>query len=68
MRNSRIDTLHLTGEDTANFVYSFFYPSIEEINKHKAIRVRRKENVSVKNTEDGFTGYVADLDLSFLKD
>ena len=67
MRNDRIGTLHLTGEDAACFVHSFFCPSVEEIREHEVIRARRSEQVTVKSTNDGFTGDVADLDLSFLK-
>ena len=68
MRNGRIGTLHLTGEDAASFVHSFFCPSVEEIREHEAIRARRSGQVNVKSTNDGFTGDVADLDLSFLKE
>ena len=68
MRNGRIGTLHLTGEDAACFVHSFFCPSVEEIREHEVIRARRSEQVTVKSTNDGFTGDVADLDLSFLKE
>ena len=68
MRNGRIGTLHLTGEDAASFVHSFFCPSVEEIREREVIRARRSEQVNVKSTHDGFTGDVADLDLSFLKE
>ena len=67
-KDGRVKTLYLAGENVKNFVHSFFCPSVEEIKKHKAIRARRMENVSVKNIEDGFTGEAKDLDLSFLKE
>ena len=68
MRNGRIGTLHLTGEDAASFVHSFFCPSVEEIREREVVRARRSEQVNVKSTQDGFIGDAADLDLSFLKE
>lgn len=68
MRNGRIGTLHLSGEDARNFAHSFFCPSAEEITEYQTIRTIRNESVTVRNADNGFVADVADLDLSFLED
>ena len=48
MREDRIGTLRLEGEDVTNFVNSFFNPSEEEIADHASRMGRINNSISVR--------------------
>ncbi|MCI9096326.1 MAG: hypothetical protein HFI95_08985 [Lachnospiraceae bacterium] len=68
MREDRIGTLRLEGEDVTNFVNSFFYPSEEEIADHASRMGRINNSISVRKNNLGFEAEIDGLDLSFLDD
>lgn len=62
----KIDTLHLTGQNSINLFYNLFIPTKEYI--QKVIKTNRKinEGITIIPTEDGFMVHDDSLDLSFL--
>ena len=68
MREDRIGTLRLAGEDVTYFVYSFFNPSEEEIADHASRMGRINNSISVRKNNLGFEAEIDGLDLSFLDD
>lgn len=62
----KIDTLHLTGQNSINLFYNLFMPTKEYI--QKVIKTNRKisEGITIIPTEDGFMVHDDNLDLSFL--
>ena len=68
MREDRIGTLRLEGEDVTNFVNSFFNPSEEEIADHASRMGRINNSISVRKNNLGFEAEIDGLDLSFLDD
>lgn len=67
MREDRIGTLRLEGEDVANFVNSFFNPSEEEIADHASRMSRINNSISLRKNNLGFEAEIDGLDLSFLE-
>ena len=68
MREDRIGTLRLEGEDVTNFVNSFFNPSEEEIADDASRMGRINNSISVRKNNLGFEAEIDGLDLSFLDD
>ena len=68
MREDRIGTLRLEGEDVTNFVNSFFNPSEEEIADHASRMGRINNSISVRKNNLGFEAEIDGLVLSFLDD
>ena len=66
MREDRIGTLRLKGEDAVYFINAFFNPSAEEIADHEARIDRINSSISVSRNRLGFEAEVDELDLSFL--
>lgn len=62
----RIDTLHLTGQNSINLFYNLFMPTKEAIEWHERINKRISNGINIEETNDGFIITVNDLDLSFL--
>ena len=62
----KIDTLHLTEQNSINLFYNLFIPTKEYI--QKVIKTNRKisEGITIIPIEDGFIVYDNNLDLSFL--
>lgn len=61
----KIDTLHLTGQNSINLFYNLFMPTREAIEQHERINKRISNEINIKETNDGFIVTVNDLDLSF---
>lgn len=61
----RIETLHLTGQNSINLFYNLFMPTREAIEQHKRINKRISNGINIKETNDGFIVIINDLDLSF---
>lgn len=62
----KIDTLHLTGQNSINLFYNLFIPIKEYI--QEIIEANRKISggITIIPTEDGFMVHDDNLDLSFL--
>lgn len=62
----KIDTLHLTGQNSINLFYNLFIPTKEYI--QKVIKTNRKisEGITIIPIEDGFIAHDNNLNLSFL--
>ena len=62
----KIDTLHLTGQNSINLFYNLFIPTKEYI--QEVIEANRKisEGIIIISTEDGFIATISNLDLLFL--
>ena len=62
----KIDTLHLTGQNSINLFYNLFIPTKEYI--QEVIEANRKisEGIIIISTEDGFIATINNLDLLFL--
>lgn len=61
----RIETLHLTGQNSINLFYNLFMPTREAIEQHERINKRISNGINIKETNDGFIVIINDLDLSF---
>ena len=61
----KIDTLHLTGQNSINLFYNLFMPTKEAIEQHERINKRISNGINIEETNDGFIVTVNDLDLSF---
>ena len=61
----KIDTLHLTGQNSINLFYNLFMPTKEVIEQHERINKRISNGINIEKTNDGFIATVNDLDLSF---
>ena len=61
----KIDTLHLTGQNSINLFYNLFMPTKEVIEQHERINKRISNGINIEETNDGFIITVNDLDLSF---
>lgn len=61
----KIDTLHLTGQNSINLFYNLFVPTKEAIEQHERINKRISNGINIEETNDGFIVIVNDLDLSF---
>lgn len=68
MREGRIGSLRLQGEDAVHFFNSFFYPSAEEIAVHEERISKINSSISVNKTDSGFEAEIDGLDLSFLEE
>lgn len=66
MREDRVGTLRLSGDEALDFVTSFLHPSAEEIAQYGVMRKRRDDNISINRNSKGFEADIAGLDLSFL--
>ena len=58
--------IHLYGEDAEQFRRSVFNPTKEELNERAQRRKELDSNIKIKETENGYTATISDLDLSFL--
>lgn len=61
----KIDTLHLTGQNSINLFYNLFMPTKEAIERHERINKRISNGINIEETNNGFIVTVNDLDLSF---
>ena len=61
----KIDTLHLTGQNSINLFYNLFMPTKEAIKQHERINKRISNGINIEETNDGFIITVNDLNLSF---
>jgi hypothetical protein len=68
MQTERIGTLHLAGDDAVSFAHSFFFPSSETIKEQKERRAKRDGKIHLKESGDGFSAEVDDLDLTCLEE
>lgn len=64
----KIDTLHLTGQNSINLFYNLFMPTKEAIEQHERINKRINNGINIEETNDGFIATINDLNLSFLND
>lgn len=62
----KIDTLHLTGQNSINLFYNLFIPTKEYIQEVIEINRKISEGIIIIPTEDGFIVHDNNLDLSFL--
>ena len=62
----KIDTLHLTGQNSINLFYNLFIPTKEVIKQHERINKKISNGINIEETNDGFIVTINDLDLSFL--
>lgn len=62
----RIDTLHLTGQNSINLFYNLFIPTKEYIQEVIETNKKISEGITIIPIEDGFIAYDDNLDLSFL--
>ena len=60
----KIDTLHLTGQNSINLFYNLFMPTKEAIEQHERIN----NGINIEETNDGFIATINDLNLLFLND
>ncbi len=67
MKNQRVGTIVLTGQDSINFVNSLIRASHEQIDHFKKVFERIDNTIQINNNEDGFTANVKGLDLSCLR-
>ena len=61
----KIDTLHLTGQNSINLFYNLFMPTKEVIEQHERISKKISNGINIEETNDGFIITVNDLNLSF---
>lgn len=61
----KIDTLHLTGQNSINLFYNLFIPTREAIEQHERINKKISNGINIEEINDGFIVTVNDLDLSF---
>lgn len=61
----KIDTLHLTGQNSINLFYNLFMPTKEAIEQYERINKRISNGIYIEETNDGFIVTINDLDLSF---
>lgn len=61
----KIDTLHLTGQNSINLFYNLFMPTKKAIEQHERINKRISNGINIEETNDGFIITVNDLDLLF---
>lgn len=61
----KIDTLHLTGQNSINLFYNLFMPTKEAIEQHEKINKRINNGINIEETNDGFIATINNLDLSF---
>ena len=61
----KIDTLHLTGQNSINLFYNLFMPTKEVIEQHERINKRISNGINIEETNDGFIVIINNLDLSF---
>ena len=64
----KIDTLHLTGQNSINLFYNLFMPTKEAIEQHERINKRINNGINIEETNDGFIATINDLNLLFLND
>ncbi len=64
MKNQRVGTIVLTGQDSINFVNSLIRVSHEQIDHFKKVFQRIDNTIQINDNEDGFTANVKGLDLS----
>ena len=62
----KIDTLHLTGQNSINLFYNLFVPTKEYIQKVIEVNKKISEGITIIPTKDGFIVHDDNLDLSFL--
>lgn len=62
----KIDTLHLTGQNSINLFYNLFIPTKEYIQEIIEANKKISGGITIIPTEDGFIVYNNNLDLSFL--
>lgn len=67
MKNQRVGTIVLTGQDSINFVNSLIRASHEQIDHFKKVFERIDNTIQINNNEDGFTANVKGLDLACLR-
>ncbi|MBE6069995.1 MAG: hypothetical protein E7211_20230 [Clostridium lundense] len=56
----------LHGEDAEQFRSLIFNPTKEQINKRIQMRKELDSNITIKDTEHGYTAIISNLDLSLL--
>ena len=61
----KINTLHLTGQNSINLFYNLFMPTKEAIEQHERINKKISNGINIEETNDGFIIIVNDLDLLF---
>ena len=66
MKNQRVGTIVLTGQDSIKFVNSLIRASHEQIDHFKKVFERIDNTIQINNNEDGFTANVKGLDLTCL--
>ena len=63
----KIDTLHLTGQNSINLFYNLFIPTKEVVEQHERINKKISNGINIEETNNGFIATINDLNLSFLK-
>lgn len=64
----KIDTLHLTGQNSINLFYNLFIPTKEVVEQHERINKKISNGINIEETNNGFIATINDLNLSFLND
>lgn len=66
MREQRVGTIYLSGEEALSFANSLFRPTKEAVEVHDARMSRIEDSVVIHQNENGFSAEISDLDLSFM--
>lgn len=66
MKNQRVGTIVLTGQDSIKFVNSLIRASHKQIDRFKKVFQRIDNTIQINNNEDGFTANVKGHNLSCL--
>lgn len=64
----KIDTLHLTGQNSINLFYNLFIPTKEVVEQHERINKKISNGINIEEINNGFIATINDLNLSFLND
>lgn len=64
----KIDTLHLTGQNSINLFYNLFMPTKEYIQEVIEVNKKISEGITIIPIENEFIVHDNNLDLSFLND
>ncbi len=62
----KIDTLHLTGQNSINLFYNLFIPTKKYIQEVIKTNKKISEGITIIPIEDGFIAHDNNLNLSFL--
>ena len=68
MNRERVGSIELHGDDAIRFAYMLYRPTEAELLYNKSILERIDNNVTIKETDNGYDAEIKDLDLSFLEE